>query len=80
MGLQTKGISTAKESSPKLKGNVQKRQKIQGLAEGLLECGWPGNDTGAITYSFNSNTSPKMSYGVLASDIVMLQNYVPMIL
>ena len=28
-----------------------------------------------IMYSFNLNVSPKMSYGVLECDIVMLQNY-----
>ena len=27
-----------------------------------------------IIYSFNLNTSPKMSYGVLECDIAMLQN------
>ena len=30
---------------------------------------------GVIIYSFNLNISPKMSYGVLEGDIVMLQNY-----
>ena len=30
---------------------------------------------GVITDSFNLNISPKMSYGVLEYDIVMLQNY-----
>ena len=30
---------------------------------------------GVIIYSFNLNISPKMSYGELACDIVMLQNY-----
>ena len=33
-----------------------------------------------ITYSFNLNILPKMSYGVLESDIVMLQNNMLMIL
>ena len=33
---------------------------------------------GVITYSFNLNISPKMSYG--ESGIVMLQNYMLMIL
>ena len=28
-----------------------------------------------IVYSFNLNVSPKMSYGALECDIVMLQNY-----
>ena len=32
-----------------------------------------------IIYSFNLNTSPKISYGVLEGDIVILQNYVLMI-
>ena len=31
---------------------------------------------GVIIYSFNLNISPKMSYGVLECDIVMLQNYI----
>ena len=31
---------------------------------------------GVITYSFNSNIPPKMSYGVLLCDIVMLQDFV----
>ena len=35
---------------------------------------------GVIIYSVNLNISPKMSYGVLESDIVMLQNYMLMIL
>ena len=48
--------------------------------EGLLECGWQGNNMGAIIYSFNLNISPKMSYGVLECDIVMLQNDMLMIL
>ena len=34
---------------------------------------------GIIIYSFNLNISPKMSYGVLECDIVMLQNYMLMI-
>ena len=33
-----------------------------------------------IIYSFNLNTSPKMSYGVLECDIAMLQNNMLMIL
>ena len=33
-----------------------------------------------IIYSFNLNISPKMSYSMLESDIVMLQNYMLMIL
>ena len=32
-----------------------------------------------IIYSFNLNTSPKMSYGVLECDIVILQNYMLMV-
>ena len=36
--------------------------------EGLLECGWQGNNMGAIIYSFNLNISPKMSYGILECD------------
>ena len=39
----------------------------------LLECGWWGNNMGGIIYSFNLNISPKMSYGVLEYDIVMLR-------
>ena len=35
---------------------------------------------GVIIYSFNLNTLPKMSYGVLERDIVMLQNDMRMIL
>ena len=35
---------------------------------------------GVIIYSFNLNTSPKMSYDVLEYDTVMLQNYMLMIL
>ena len=35
---------------------------------------------GVIIYSFNLNTSPKMSFDVLECDIVMLQNYTLMIL
>ena len=33
-----------------------------------------------IIYSFNLNISPKMPYGVVECDIVMLQNYMLMIL
>ena len=33
-----------------------------------------------IIYSFNLNISPKMSYGVLECDTVILQNYMLMIL
>ena len=33
---------------------------------------------GVIIYSFNLNISPKMSYGVLVCDTVMLQNYMLM--
>ena len=35
---------------------------------------------GVIIYSFDLNISPKMSYGGLEYDIVMLHNYVLMIL
>ena len=35
---------------------------------------------GVIIYSFNSNISPKTSYGVIECDIVMLQNYMLMVL
>ena len=35
---------------------------------------------GVVICSFHLNISPKMSYGVLESDIVMLQNYMLMIL
>ena len=31
---------------------------------------------GVIIYSVNLNISPKMSYGVLECDVVILQNYV----
>ena len=38
---------------------------IQGQAEvSPAECGGRGNNMGVIIYSFNLNTSPKMSYGV----------------
>ena len=33
-----------------------------------------------ITYSFNMNVTPKMSYGVPECDSTMLQNYMLMIL
>ena len=46
----------------------------------MLECGWQANNMGVIIYSFNLNISPKMSYGVLEYDIVMLQNCMLMIL
>ena len=35
---------------------------------------------GVIIHSFNLNIAPKMSYGVLECDIVMLQNYMIMML
>ena len=35
---------------------------------------------GATIYSFNLNIAPKVSYGVLERDIVMLRNSMPMIL
>ena len=35
---------------------------------------------GIIIYSFNLNLSPKISYGVLECDIVILQNYILKIL
>ena len=35
---------------------------------------------GVIIHSFNLNISPKMSYGVLECDSVMLQNYMLMTL
>ena len=35
---------------------------------------------GVIIYSFNLNTSPKLSNGVLECDIVMLQNCILTIL
>ena len=37
------------------------------------------NNMGVIVYSSNLNISPKMSYGVLEWDIVMLPNYTLMI-
>ena len=40
--------------------------------QGLLECGWYGNNMGVIVYYFNLNVSPKMSYCVLECDTVML--------
>ena len=46
----------------------------------MLECGWQGHDMGVIICSFNLNISPKMSHGVLECDIVVLQNYMPMVL
>ena len=46
--------------------------------KGLLECGRLGSVMGVIIY--NLNISPKMSYGVLECDIVILQNYMLMIL
>ena len=52
---------------------------LQGPAEGLLECGWQGNNKGVIIYGFNLNISPNMSCGVLECD-VMFQNYMLMIL
>ena len=39
-----------------------------------------GFNVGVIIYGFNLNISPKMSYGVLECDSVMLQNYMLMIL
>ena len=33
-----------------------------------------------IIYSFNLNISPKISYGMLECDVVMLQNYMLMVL
>ena len=39
-----------------------------------------GGNMGIIIYSFNLNISPKLSYGVLEYDIVMLQNYMLMLL
>ena len=53
---------------------------VNSPAEVLLECGWQGNNTGVIIYSFNLNISPKMSCGVLECDIVILQNYMLMTL
>ena len=41
--------------------------------QGLLECGWWGNNMGVTIYSFNLNI-------VLQYDIVMLQNYMLMTL
>ena len=35
---------------------------------------------GVIIYSFNLNILPKMSYGVLECDIIMLQSYMLLIL
>ena len=35
---------------------------------------------GIMTYSFNLNILPKTSYGVLESDIAIVQNYLLMIL
>ena len=35
---------------------------------------------GVAIHSFNVNISPKMSYGVLECDMVMLQKYMLMIL
>ena len=37
------------------------------------------NNMGVIIYSFSLNISPKMSYGILECDNVMLQNYTLMI-
>ena len=51
-------------------------RKIQGLAEVWLV----GNNMGAIIYSFNLNISPKVPYGVLECDAVVLQNYMLMLL
>ena len=42
--------------------------------------GLVGNNMGVMIYSFNLNISPKMSYGVLECDVVMVQNYMLMIL
>ena len=38
------------------------------------------NNMGVMIYSFNLNISPKMSYGRLECDTVMLQSYMLMIL
>ena len=46
----------------------------------LLERGWWGDDMGVVMCSFHLNRSPKMSYGVLGCDVVMLQNHTLVIL
>ena len=38
------------------------------------------NNVGVRIYSFNLNISPKMSYGALECDTVILQNYMFVIL
>ena len=54
--------------------------RVQQQKERLLECGWQGNNMGVIMDGFNLNISPKTSYGMLESDVVMLQKDTLMIL
>ena len=73
MSLEFRGQASAKEVNSSV-------VNIQSLTEVSLECVWQGNNMGVVICSFHLNISPKMSYGVLESDIVMLQNYMLMIL
>ena len=50
-----------------------------GRSRASLSVAGKGNNTGVRIYSFNFNTSPQMSYGVLECGVTF-QNYTPMIL
>ena len=76
MGRSGQRISHPSRGANQLRGG-EVRENIQGPAEVV----WLG---GYVDVSHemdsNLNISPKMSYGVLECDIVMLQNYMLMIL
>ena len=63
-----------------LNGNREDSRSVL-PAEVTPACVWmEGNNIGAVIYSFNLNISPKMLYGVLECDSVVLQNYMLMVL
>ena len=62
-------------SIPKSYGTISLENTACDRNDTLFKCSWHHNNIGVIIYGFNLNISPKMSYGVLECDIVLLQNY-----
>ena len=80
VAASSESLGTRNQVSSNNYGAANQQEDRVRQKQGLLECGWLGNNMGVIMYNFNLNISPKMSYDVLEFHIVMLQNCMLMIL
>ena len=79
VAASSESLGTRNQVSSNNYGAANQQEYRVRQKQGLLECGWLGNNMGVIMYNFNLNISPKMSYGVLKCGIIV-QNYMLMIL